>query len=177
MFMKFILLLTIALLFGKITMAYDIDKIRLDYISAVNSSKKADVFYKELKAIAQPDALILAYLGSAEALRAKHAFNPINKLSYLKQGSKTLATAVNTAPNNIEVRFLRFSLEHYVPSFLGYNKNLEADRTKIIELLQHKNKGETNTTNHQITKNIITFLLETKRCSPSETIVLKKLLV
>jgi hypothetical protein len=175
--MKLTLLLIIAILFGKATMAYDIDKIRLDYIAAVNSSKKADVFYKQLKAIPKPDALLLAYLGSAEALRAKHAFNPINKLAYLKQGSKTLENAVNTAPNNIEVRFLRFSLEHYIPSFLGYNKNLEADREKIIELLQHKNKGESPHANAQITKNIITFLLETKRCSASETILLKKLLV
>jgi len=175
--MKPTVLLFLILFFGKIAMAYDIDKIRLDYIAAVNDSKKAEVFYQELKAIAKPDALILAYLGSAEALRAKHAFNPINKLSYLKQGSKTLAKAVDLSPNNIEVRFLRFSLEHYIPSFLGYNKNLEADRTKIIELLQHKTKGISLQDNTKITKNIINFLIETKRCTPSETILLKKLLV
>lgn len=175
--MKPTFLLLVVLLFGKITLAYDIDKIRVDYIAAVNSSKKAEVFYKELKAIAKPDALILAYLGSAEALRAKHAFNPINKLAYLKQGSKTLGNAVNTAPNNVEIRFLRFSLEHYIPSFLGYNKNLVADREKIIELLQHKNKSESVNSNTQIAKNIINFLLETKRCSPTEITILKKLLV
>ncbi|TAF43687.1 MAG: hypothetical protein EAZ51_06805 [Sphingobacteriales bacterium] len=173
--MKPTLTLVIALLFGKVCLAYDIDKIRLDYIAAVNSSKKTNILYNELKAIAQPDALILAYLGSAEALRAKHAFNPINKLAYLKQGSITLAKAVETDPNNIEVRFLRFSLEHYVPSFLGYNKNLEADKAKIIQLLQHKNKAETTASNHQITKNIIRFLLETKRCNLTETALLKKI--
>lgn len=174
--MKTTVLLFFGLLFSKILMAYDIDKIRLDYIAAVNDSKKADIFYKELKAIAKPDALVLAYLGSAEALRAKHAFNPVNKMAYLKQGSKTLENAVNASPNNMEVRFLRFSLEHYIPSFLGYNKNLIADREKIIELLQHKNKGDSKDANAPITKNVIKFLLETQRCSTAETILLKKML-
>lgn len=175
--MKHILLFFITFLFVKITMAYDIEKIRLDYVAAVNDGKKAEVFYKELKAINKPDALILAYLGSAEALRAKHAFNPINKLAYLKHGSNTLAKAVNAAPNNIEIRFLRFSLEHYVPSFLGYSKNLEVDRIKIIDLLQHKNKTEGVSDNAPIKKNIINFLLESKRCSPTEITILKNLLV
>ncbi len=174
--MKHILLFFITFLFVKITMAYDIEKIRLDYIAAVKNSKKTEIFYKELKEIAKPDAIILAYLGSAEALRAKHAFNPINKLAYLKQGSNTLAKAVNAAPNNLEIRFLRFSLEHYVPSFLGYSKNLEADKVKIIELLQHKNKSEGIKDNTQIKKNIINFLLQTKRCTATESILLKKLL-
>lgn len=175
--MKHTLLLLFALLFGQITMAYDIEKIRLDYIAAVSNSKKAEIFYKELKEIAKPDAIILAYLGSAEALRAKHAFNPINKLAYLKQGSKTLGFAVNAAPNNLEVRFLRFSLEHYVPSFLGYSKNLEADRIKIIALLQHKNKTEGISDNAQIKTNIVNFLLQTKRCTATENSLLKKLLI
>ncbi len=175
--MKHTLLLLIALLFGKLTMAYDIEKIRLDYIAAVKDSKKAEIFYKELKEIANPDAIILAYLGSAEALRAKHAFNPINKLAYLKQGSNSLAKAVYAAPNNLEIRFLRFSLEHYVPSFLGYSKNLDVDRIKIIDLLQHKNKTEGVSNNTSIKKNIINFLLETKRCTPDEILKLKRILV
>lgn len=174
--MKISFLLFFALLFSKILMAYDIDKIRLDYIAAVNDSKKADILYNQLKAIAKPDALVLAYLGSAQALRAKHAFNPINKLAYLKQGSKTLESAVNAAPDNVEVRFLRFSLEHYIPSFLGYNKNLIADKKKILEILQLESKTDGKVVSAQIKKNIIKFLLESKRCSAAETTILKKLL-
>lgn len=172
--MKHTLLLLMALLFAQITMAYDLEKIRLDYIAAVNSSKNTEIFYKELKAIANPDALILAYLGSAQALRAKHAFNPINKLAYLNQGNKTLSFAVNAAPNNLEIRFLRFSLEHYIPTFLGYSINLESDRIKLIELLQQKNQPVKN--NGVIKKNVINFLLQTKRCTSAESILLKQLL-
>ena len=175
--MKFAFLFLIPFLLSKIVMAYDIEKIRINYIKAVNDSKKSEKFYKELSVIAKPDALILAYLGSAQAIRAKHAWNPVNKMSYLKQGSKTLDAAVNTAPNNLEVRFLRFSLEHFLPPFLGYSKHLETDKDKILELLEHKNMAAIIKGNTKILKNIINFMIESKRCSPTEVDTLNKLKV
>ena len=175
--MKFAFLFLIPFLLSNISLAYDIDKIRNNYIEAINDNKKSEALYKELSAIAKPDALILAYLGSAQAIRAKHAWNPVNKMSYLKQGSKTLDAAVNTAPNNLEVRFLRFSLEHFLPPFLGYSKHLETDKDKILELLEHKNMAAIIKGNTKILKNIINFMIESKRCSPTEVDTLNKLKV
>lgn len=175
--MKFAFLFLIPFLLSKIVVGYDIEKIRINYIKAVNDSKKSEKFYKELSAIAKPDALILAYLGSAQAIRAKHAWNPVNKMSYLKQGSKTLDAAVNSASNNLEVRFLRFSLEHFLPPFLGYSKHLETDKDKILELLEHKNRRCVLQGNAKILKNIINFMIESKRCSPTEVDTLNKLKV
>ncbi|MBD3750609.1 MAG: hypothetical protein IE931_14065 [Sphingobacteriales bacterium] len=156
------------------TKVYDIKKIREDYITAINSSDKTDELYSQLSAIKSPEPILLAYLGSVQALKAKHAWNPVSKLSYLKQGFKTINAAVAKAPNEIEVRFLRYSLEYYVPSFLGFSKNLHSDKVKIIELLQkqHPIKLDIDKT---ILKNMIYFMVHSDECTPEELAILKKI--
>lgn len=156
------------------TQAYDIKKIREDYITAINSSDKADELYDQLSAIKNPDPLLLAYLGSVQALKAKHAWNPVSKLSYLNQGFKTINSAVAKAPNEIEVRFLRFSLEYYVPSFLGFSKNLHTDKVKIIELLQKQNPIKLDI-DKTILKNMIYFMVHSDECTPEELAILEKI--
>jgi hypothetical protein len=65
----------------------------------------------------------------------------------------------------MEIRFLRFSVEHNLPGFLGRNKNLDADKGEIMAQLDKKNY--TKADNHMVTT-IINFLLNSNRCSPAE---------
>ncbi len=153
--------------------AYDIAQIRKDYIAAVNDSDKADDLYHELAAIKNPDALILAYLGSAQAIKAKHSWNPISKVSYLKKGFNIINKAVKKDPDQLEVRFLRFSLQYYVPSFLGFSEHLEADKNKIIDLLRTHDAAALHL-DKSILKNMANFMIDSKTCSQQEMIVLKK---
>ena len=76
-----------------------------------------------------------------------------------------MAMAATADPHNIEIRFLRFSIEHNVPGFLGYNKNLATDRQEMINQLNDKNYG---TANRPLTIQIIKFLINSKRCTPAE---------
>ena len=153
--------------------AYDIRKIRLEYNAAVNDEKKADEFYSKLEKMRPLDPLLLAYFGSAEAVKAKHALNPYSKLAYLKSGSKTLNLSVSKSPDNLEIRFLRFTLEHYVPKFLGYSKHLPEDKKKIIDLIAKRQFGEVDSS---LLKNIISFMKESRRCTKAELEVLNKAL-
>jgi hypothetical protein len=155
--------------------APDLKKIREDYIASINSSEKADVLCAQLQSIKNPDALILAYLGSAQAIKAKHAWNPVNKMSYLKQGFKTINQAVTKEPNNLEVRFLRFSLQFYVPSFLGYSKNIESDKDKIISLLQNQKSANLNI-DKKIIKDMVNFMIDSQKCDAQEITILRKVL-
>ena len=155
--------------------SYDINKIRKDYVEAVNSEKTATKLYRQLQSIKNPSPLILAYLGASDAIRAKHSWNPVNKLGFLKKGCKTLDHAVSLSPNQLEIRFLRFSLEHYLPDFLGYSKHLEEDRKKLISLAGQK-ETVTKQIDPSILKNIVKFLIVSKRCTTAEIVVLNKLL-
>nr|MBC7613025.1 hypothetical protein [Pseudopedobacter sp.] len=169
------LLVTIILFTLQITnlKAYDIKQIRADYVIAINDSEKADQLCNHLENIKNPDPLILAYLGSAQAIKAKHAWNPVSKLSYIKKGFSTINEAVSKAPENLEVRFLRFSLSFYVPSFLGYSRNLTVDKNKIIDLLSRPSLIKLDV-DKTILKNMVYFMIDSKLCSTQEIAVLKR---
>lgn len=155
--------------------APDLKKIREDYIASISNSEKADALCSQLQSIKNPDAIILAYLGSAQAIKAKHAWNPVNKMSYLKQGFNTINKAVSKDPNQLEVRFLRFSLQFYVPGFLGYSKNIETDKDKIISLLQNEKNSNLNI-DKKILKDMVNFMIDSKKCDAQEIAVLRKVL-
>jgi hypothetical protein len=174
--MKTILFSLIVFFFSSIpSEANDIKKIREDYIAAVTNSNKANDLCVELSSIKNPDALILAYLGSAQAIKAKHAWNPVSKMSYLKEGFNTINKAVIKDPNQLEVRFLRFSLQFYVPDFLGYSKNLKIDKDKIIDLLRKKEVA-TLKLDKNILKDMVKFMIDSKKCNDQEIAILRKVL-
>ncbi len=155
--------------------AIDINQLRKDYILSVEDSDKADELYKKLTSIKNPNALTLAYLGSVEAIKGKHAWNPVNKLSYLKQGFATIDKAVVKDANQLEVRFLRFSLQYYVPAFLGYSKNLMVDKDRIVALVKNDNATDANM-DKTVFRTIVNFMIESKKCNDQEIAILKKAL-
>jgi hypothetical protein len=77
--------------------------------------------------------LLLAYYGATQSLVAKHSWNPYTKMDYLAKSQSTLQKAIALKPQDAEMRFLRFSIQYYVPKFLGYSKNLEEDKNVILK--------------------------------------------
>ena len=61
-------------------------------------------------------------------LISKHSLNPIDKLSFFKQGVKWLESSIENDFCNIELRFLRLSVQNNAPSFLNYNNYIEEDK-------------------------------------------------
>lgn len=143
----------------------DIHKIRKLLITALESKKTTDSLYKSLTAIKNRPALIDGYIGTLEALKAKHAWNPYYKIKYLNDCEKTFTGAVTADPHNIEIRFMRFSIEHNVPKFLGYTKNLTDDREEMVKQIDAKNYSSAD---KALLKTIIKFILDSKRCTAEE---------
>ncbi len=164
----FLLLLT-----GKYASAEEpnLRRIRSLLVVCMNSSKTTDSLYKSLSAIKNRDGVITAYLGTLSACKAKLSWNPYMKVKHLNNSEATYKTAVNADPHNIEIRFLRFSVEHNVPGFLGFNKDLVIDRDEIITQLDKKNYG---TADKDLTIAIIKFLLQSKRCTAAQNDDLNK---
>lgn len=75
-----------------------------------------------------PDSNIhLAYLGAFQTIWANHTFNPIKKLSTFNKGKKNIDKAAKLLPNDVEIIFIRHSVQKNCPGFLGYNENREED--------------------------------------------------
>ncbi len=144
----------------------ELKNLRQKMVLALNSGNTTDSLYRALEKMPNKPPVFLAYQGTLDGLKAKHSWNPYSKIKYLNTAEKLLQNAVAADPQNIEIRFLRFSIEHNVPGFLGDNKNLVADREMMIKQLNDKNYG---TANKEVTMRLIRFLLDSKRCSAAET--------
>ena len=91
------------------------------------------------------DALLNGYRGAAMMMEANHVFNPITKLSRFKKGKQVIENAIKSDGMNVELRFIRLTIQTNVPSFLGYSSAIEADKKLLLQQLdQIKDKDLRN---------------------------------
>ena len=110
-------------------------------------------------------SVVLAYYGGVQALKAKHAFNPVSKLSHLISGLNRLEEAIERSPGNLEIRFMRFSILDHVPGILGYSEERQEDLDKICTLLMQKNYSSIDS---DIQKGIAEYMISTDRLSAQQ---------
>lgn len=167
----FLLLVTASNMASAQLSSGEIAALKINMVKAVENSKLTDSIYSQLIKLPNKTALVTAYVGTLEALKAKHSWNPYNKVKYVKVAQKTLQKAVNMDKENMEIRFMRFSIEHFTPSFLGLSKNLDVDKKEIIKHYQHNNFGIAD---KELIKNAAKFMIESNRCTINEIKILKK---
>jgi hypothetical protein len=149
----------------------DLKVLRKQMVIAVEKSKTTDSLYKSLTDIKEKNGITNGFVAALLALKAKHAWNPYSKIKYLNRSEKVFKEAVTADPHNIEIRFMRFSIEHNVPSIIGFNKDLTVDAEAIITQLDKKNYGSAD---KEMAIAIIKFLLHSKRCTAAQNTVLNK---
>lgn len=101
--------------------------------------------------------VLLAYEGAAEASSASCISFPLSKLKRFNQGKSKINQAVLNEPNNLEIRFIRYSIQSKAPAFLGYNTEIENDLNFLIQTLSG---DKTALKDEFLRKNIIKFLLD-----------------
>jgi len=110
-----------------------LDEMRTLYKQAASSEdacSKLIKFCDEQKSVTNPTAL--GYKGCATMMMAKYFINPYSKWSAFSSGKEMLEQAINTYPTNVELRFLRFTIQKNVPAFLGYNNNITSDKIFLL---------------------------------------------
>lgn len=156
-----------------------INQIRKLFYEAVESEEKL----KELENLFENkfsdkaliyNPVLLAYSGAIEALKAKHAFNPFSKFSYVLSSLEILERAVNCDEQNLEIRFIRFSILHNLPGIFGYSKERKADADEIVSQLSKKDYVKYDP---KLQKHVIEFMLESERLNNAQIRQLKKLAV
>jgi hypothetical protein len=114
--------------------ALDLEYIRKNYSNAVNDEDLCRSFIDKLSKNAETN-VHLAYLGAFQTIWANHVFNPASKLSTFNKGRSAIETALMKEPDNIEIRFIRFSVQKNCPSLLGYSSNIAADKKFLTDNL------------------------------------------
>ena len=145
------------------------EHLRARYAEAVGDAGKAERLLEELSNPVE-GALWLGYRAATQALMAKFAPNVFVKLDWVKQAGQTFDKAVGLDAESVEVRYLRFALQHHVPSFLGLNRNLEEDRQRIVAGLAHAALPT------PVKQEIARFALASGRCTDDEAAQLESML-
>ncbi len=114
----------------------NIDGIRRCFHESVIDEAKIDAFHKKVMEISMPNALQTAYQAASFALLAKKVWNPIEKVSFINRYGKLIDKAIKAAPNNIEIRFLRLSIDYHTPMIIGRKENVCSDKSLILTLLE-----------------------------------------
>lgn len=115
-----------------------VENIRNAYKVCDQSKENADKFFElTQKALQNEGAIYQGYFGAALALKASFSWNPISKMSYFNKAKKTIDAAIQSEPNNIELRMIRSSIQSNVPKILGYHKNIEEDRDFILRNIEN----------------------------------------
>jgi hypothetical protein len=108
-------------------------QIRTAYRTALTNNNHVNTFESTCKSHSQTDAVANAYYGTALALRARASMAPTTKLSLANQAHDQLNSAATLQPQNLEIRFLRYSFEYGTPSFLNMKKNMLVDKPLAIK--------------------------------------------
>ncbi|KEQ28486.1 hypothetical protein N180_02300 [Pedobacter antarcticus 4BY] len=145
----------------------EINQLRDLYAQSASSKKSADQLLNLLKGADKNSAAIyIGYKGAAEMMQAKYGFNPFSKYKSFKRGKLLLEEAVKKDDKDIEVRFLRFTIQTNLPQFLGYDKQVKQDKKF---LLTHLNTVRDN----KLKQNIVAYLTTSRHCSEQEKMSLK----
>jgi len=102
------------------------------------------------------DALILAYLGAATTTLANCKKFPTSKLSVFFEGKRMLEDAIEMDPENVEIRFIRYTIQTNIPGILNYD-DMESDKKMLMEYLRAKQKTSTDV---DLSQRIIEYLIE-----------------
>ncbi|WP_162052745.1 hypothetical protein [Pontibacter pamirensis] len=151
---------------------YNVSKLRLQYLQASKEEAVAKQFHKKMSAYSENDPLLLAYKAASEAVMAKYVWNPYSKLKQVRTANAIFEDAVALDKDNAEIRFLRFTLQHYVPRYLNLSGQVEEDKDLIISSLQdYPNSGMSK----PLARTIRDFMLTKDHCTEAEKKILRNI--
>ena len=170
--MKKIFLIFICLIYTFLLHANgNIELARKEFKKAVYSAKVNNEVYQVLVSDKKQDPLTQAYVAYFTALKARHVLNPYEKITYVRSFDQAIKKAVALAPDNFEIRFLRFSVQEKLPTYLGYSKELAVDKKMILHQIQSQ-KVDVPVT---FKKDMKAVLLNSKTLSIAEKKIIEKI--
>jgi hypothetical protein len=122
-----ILLLFFSSIFGQVRQWYD---------QASSNEDMAEKLISYTDAHLKENPVFAGYNGAARMVMAKHKFNPMSKWETFSKGKKILENAIAKNPDNVELIFLRLTIQENIPAFLGYSDQISADRLFLKNMLQ-----------------------------------------
>ena len=117
----------------------NIEELRHLYISATSEEEVCqELYHLTENSDLNTNVIAYSYHAVANMLLAKYYRNPIKKWRYFNTGKSMLESAVRQYPNNLELRFLRYTVQKNAPDFLLYNSDLKSDKEFITNNIDYQ---------------------------------------
>lgn len=109
-----------------------LEELRKNYRQAMSDKMLCEQLFKRIQSEKwENNPVLLAYQGGIYMGMAKHSAVIAKKTEYIKAGKEKIEKAVRTEPKNVEIRFIRYTIQTHLPPAAGYNKNIAEDRSFI----------------------------------------------
>lgn len=137
-------------------------QLRMRYLAAIERRTALDSFMRTLEVIDRKSPTEESYYGICHGICCQYEESNWSKLRLVMKSRSYLNEAVERDPRDPELRFMRLTLEHFLPSFLGLNKHIPDD---LAVIFAHPHFVDDNP---PIKKKILEFLLWTQRCTAEQ---------
>ncbi|MGH2622769.1 MAG: hypothetical protein ACRDE7_03810 [Sphingobacterium sp.] len=116
----------------------DLNAVRSDFNKGVKDEILCEKYLKVLEEQAD-NPTERGYAAAFHMFMAKHTSNPIKKMSFFKNGKNKLEKELASNPGNVELRFIRLSIQYHIPKYLGYHDDINSDKDFIVNNLYKLN--------------------------------------
>jgi len=146
---------------------------KLYYESVENESKidSALSIFETIKNQGDYQARAQVYIGALNAVKAKHAFWPHDKLYYANKGLEIMDQGLLLKQEDIEALFVHGTICYNLPFFFNRNSDGMKNFQQIIKLLPET----AHLYDTQLIKDIVKYLNEEIELSPEDSEALKKI--
>lgn len=121
--------------------AYNVSELRPYYKKATKCAETGHAFHKYMEDYDGHDGRILAFKAASEAVMAKYSWSPVSKMSHLKKSAAIFDEAVKMDADDPEIRFLRYTVEYYVPRYLNMSSNVPEDKRIVLNSIMNYPKS------------------------------------
>ncbi len=134
--------------------AEDLQSLRQTYLDSFKKEQVCDSVKIILENKKELSNIENAYLGVFHMMKCRFTLNPISKISLFSIGRDLLEQSIKNDPENLEIRFLRYSIQKNIPKILLYSQHISTDEKFIFDKIALSKDKELN---DYITSTIKTF--------------------
>lgn len=127
--------LTITSFFLQTEYTYRIQDLRKLYERGTKDKPTCEKLLVHLNNYKGQDPVVLGFAAVTQGMMAKHAWSPYAKIKHLRTSAQIFEKVINKHPQVAEVRFLRYSLEFFIPRYLNMSEHLDEDKKIFLDHL------------------------------------------
>lgn len=146
----------------------NLNTVRAEYKLAVKSKAHTEKLHQLLQTVKKGDNnVFVAYKGAVTTLTARIEKGAANKKKRFFQGVELIEYAVLKSPENLEIRFLRLTIQQNSPKLLKYRKKKKEDKAFVLSKLKIEKSSS-------LKKYIISYILASKHFTEEEKSLFSK---